>query len=384
MQFQDYLKLFDEKDKSLVPESQFPDIQSTGQDNTDRQKLVEDAVKAKRWSLIPQAIAGAGDTLSAANTVYGGPGTGGAQANVNKEVAGNIESTQKQFEKGLIDNPTSDASKQYQNLLGRFLGKDPSSFAHMSASQIKDQIPAIEKLANMESQKSSKELGLATLASSRDEAAKDRALKQAELKTTKAQTMQEKLSKHQDDLEKVAQDRVTQVRGDKSIQNIEAQRDAAITAYNRLSEIKKSGAGLNPVDYADILAQVYKARTGSTPTDTVLKDIHQATIKGKFGAAYTMVTGKQAPATSNEIADSLQQMAASMGDQADKLHEGYMQSRLSMGKDLAPDRAERISKLGRGLSFKEATGATDQAPSTIPQVGGTYNGAKVLKVTRIK
>lgn len=385
--YKDYLKMFQEQNTTSVPESQFSDIPSIGQDNIDRQKLVEDAVKAKRWSLIPQAIAGAGDTLSAANKVYGGGGNTGAQTAVNQEVAGNIANTSTQFEKGLTDNPTSDASKQYQNLLGKFLGKDPTSFAHMSASQIKDQIPAIEKLATMRNQQSLKEMGMAQTAMTHDENTADRKLREKELKANKVTTDAEKAAKHQDDLEKVAQDRVTQVRGDRSIQTVEVQRDAAITAYNRLNEIKKAGTGLNPVDYVDILGQVYKARTGTAPTDTVLKHINQSTAKGKLGEAYTFATGKQAPATTDAIADSLQQMVGSMGEQADKLHDGYMASRLSMGKDLAPDRAERIAKLGRGLSFAEATKSADTtptAPNVVPAVGSIYHGRKVFKVTRIK
>lgn len=387
MDFRDYLKVFDEQNKSLVPESQYPDVPSTGDDNLARQQAVNDAVKAKRWSLVPQAIAGAGDALSAANKVYGGPGTGGAQANVNQEVANNIEGAKTQVESGLQNSPDSDASKQYQNLLGKFLGKDPASFAHMSAAQIKDQIPAIEKLSQMENQKSIKELGFSTAAANQDNARADRALKTQELGAVKNQALSDKAAKHQDDLEKVAQDRVTQVRGDKSIQTIETQRDAAIAAYNRLNELKMAGKSLNPVDYVDILGQVYKARTGAAPTDNVMQHINQATAKGRLGEAYTYITGNQAPGTTQDIADSLQQMVGSMGQQADKLHEGYMASRLSMGKDLAPDRADRIAKLGRGLSFAEATkdsGDTGTQSSGLPQVGQTYQGGKVLKVTRIK
>ena len=338
----------------------------SGEDERKKLALMEQARKTRQLSLIPEAIGGIGDVLATANKAYGVNAPTDTMGDIQKATEAGITGKQTELTAKLEHDPMSDTSRQYQSLLARFLGKPSESMAGMSAAQIKEQIPAIEKLATLEAAKENRKgqrelraIALQTSMNQREQLRADRAAKEESDKIAKDQ-------KRQEDLEKQAQDRMTQVRGDRALQSIELQRDAAITAYNRLNEIKQSGRGLNPIDYTDILGQIYKARTGTAPTDTVLKDIHQATLKGNFGKAYTLITGNQAPATTQAIADSLQQMAASMGHQTDQLHEGYMTSRLSLPKDLEPERAERISKLGRGMSFKEATGLSNDNPSLVP------------------
>lgn len=170
------------------------------------------------------------------------------------------------------------------------------------------------------------------------------------------QTIGTKESNQQDKLEQQARQSVTNLRGDKSLARAEEQRDAAIVAYNRIQEIEKQGGELNPIDYTDILGQIYKARTGAAPTEQVLNEIRQATAKGQFGKAFTYMTGKQAPATTLDITKSLKDMAMSMGQQADKFHEGYMKSHLIKPKGLEDGRWQPILTTGRGQSFQEATG----------------------------
>lgn len=169
-------------------------------------------------------------------------------------------------------------------------------------------------------------------------------------------TLGTKEQQQQDKLEEQARSRIATVRGDISLKNIETQRDAAIVAYNRISEVEKSGKTLNPIDYIDILGQIYKARTGSAPTEAVLNEANQATAKGKYGKAYTFFTGNQAPATTKDIMASLKDMASHMGQQADKLHDGYMKVHLDMPTRLESSRAEHLKTLSRGQSFSEATG----------------------------
>jgi hypothetical protein len=181
-----------------------------------------------------------------------------------------------------------------------------------------------------------------------------------------------KESQQQDRLENNAIQRLSSIRGDVSIARVENQRDAAITAYRRISELEAQGEqGLNPVDYTDILGQLYRARTGVAPTEQILKDIRQNTIPGKLGKAYTFVTGEQAPTSTKDITDSLKKMAESFGKQADKLHEGYMKTHLIKPKGLDDDRWQNIVQNQRGMSFDEATSeyrntATQTQKSSLP------------------
>lgn len=148
------------------------------------------------------------------------------------------------------------------------------------------------------------------------------------------------------------------IRGDSELKNTEAQRTAAITSYNRLRDIEMTGKAPNPIDYIDILGQIYKARTGTAPSQEVLKEAKQQTATGQFGKAFTYFTGQQAPGTSKEIAASLKDMVAHMGLQADDLHDGFMQAHGSQvfNPNMSPENVAKLSKIARGKSFTEATG----------------------------
>jgi hypothetical protein len=183
---------------------------------------------------------------------------------------------------------------------------------------------------------------------------------------TRTIAQEQKDTARQDRLEDIARQDIVRIRGDKSLARTEEQRDAASMAYNRISQVEQSGKELNPIDYVDILGQIYKARTGTAPTEVVLNEAMQKTAKGNFGGMYTFFTGQQAPATTTDIMESLKDMALHMGKQADQFHEGYMKAHLDSPTGLEPERANRIKNLGRGISFAEATGLT-----ALPSASGT-------------
>lgn len=148
------------------------------------------------------------------------------------------------------------------------------------------------------------------------------------------------------------------IRGDTAMKDIETQRNAATQAYNRLKDIELTGKAPNPIDYIDILGQVYKARTGTAPTQEVLKEAKQATAAGQAGKYWTYFTGEQMPGTTKEIANSLKDMVAHMGLQADQLFDGYMQVHGSQvfNPNMSEENVKKLSKLSRGKSFTDATG----------------------------
>lgn len=189
----------------------------------------------------------------------------------------------------------------------------------------------------------------------------------------KSTSITDKENARQDKLEHDYRQSLESIRGDSSIKRTEEQRDAAITVYNRIKEVKDHGQVLNPIDYVDSLGQIYKARTGSAPSVDVLQQARQSTLKGKYGAAYTLLTGEQAPATTESIMNSLQEMSKSMGDQADKFHSGYMRNRVKPPTGLAHDRVASIDA-ERGMSFAEATGQNQT-----PGAGGWKYVGKVGK-----
>ena len=188
-----------------------------------------------------------------------------------------------------------------------------------------------------------------------------------------------KTSQQQDKLEEQTKKNMISARGNASLVRTETQRDAAATAYIRILEIENKGQVLNPIDYIDILGQIYKARTGAAPTEEILKTAVQDTLKGSFSKWYTYFTGKQTPATTKDIMASLKDMSYSMGNRADIQHDGYMAQILTKPKGLDQERWDNLvkDKSVRGFSFKDQVG---QFAKQGGMVGGmTLDKAKALE-----
>lgn len=195
----------------------------------------------------------------------------------------------------------------------------------------------------------------------------------------KRERLTQQSSNEQDRLEQNSLQRLSSLRGDASLARTELQRDAAISAYNRIQDVKKSGQkGLNPIDYIDILGQVYKARTGAAPTETVLQDARQGTASGQGNKWYTYFTGQQAPATTDNIVSSLEDMLKSMGENADMEHDSYMAPHLIKPQGLSSDRWDNIKNQARGTSFKNAIKNHSDQTSQMLQATGLQGKQQVL------
>lgn len=177
----------------------------------------------------------------------------------------------------------------------------------------------------------------------------------ADIKQKQKDIQDAKDKNEQDRMEENYKKSFMSVRGDPSIARTEAQRDASIIAYNTINSAMKEGRPLNQVEYFDTLGQLWKARTGSSPTDQSLRDVDAKTFKGDIGKVLTYFTGKPKGATTQDNMKALAKFTADSGLQADKLHAGYMKSRLKPPSRLAPDRVANV-EANRGLSFQEATG----------------------------
>lgn len=186
-------------------------------------------------------------------------------------------------------------------------------------------------------------------------------LQHTEIKQKKDAIGEAKNQARQDKLEAAYRSAQTSVRGDPSMARTESQRDASITAFNTLQNAKNSGREITQAEYYDTLGQLWKARTGAAPTDQAIRDLDINTIQGALNKKLTWVDGKPRGATSQEVVDALQNFVADSGMQADKIHGGYMKSRLKPPSGLDPDRIANVDA-GRGMSFQEATGYQPEGP----------------------
>lgn len=169
--------------------------------------------------------------------------------------------------------------------------------------------------------------------------------------------------KNQDKLENQAINRVVGIRGDASLARTENQRDASTQAFNTIEQIKNENRMPSQLEYYDILGQMWKARTGSSPTDQAIRDLDARTFKGDLGKAAQYFSGKPAGRTTAEVLQNIQDFAEQSGKQADKLHAGYMQTHLIKPKGLSNDRWKTINDSARGLSFDDATAHNRKATS---------------------
>lgn len=360
----------------------FPSLSSTGQDDIERRKMLEDAVTSRRWSLIPQVLAGAGDTLSAANAAYGGPGTTGAQNTVNKTVSSNLEDRSKQFEKGLTDSATSDVSKQYQNLLGKFLNKDPQSFAHMTAAQIKEQIPAIEKLSSMENQRDLKKMTMQSQADARKDATANRDLQFKALEVNRQQLNEDRDAKRalqeQQQLEGRVQKHATEIQK----QNI----PEMVSSYNELQDVFSKGTDVAGIGLLDSQVPGFLLSPEGIRNRTNLQQLANSLLKSRSGAAVS----------DQEYRRFLLELAAGKvpTEKAIKTHLGKMgqDAKMVIGQleaGLPPKALEEYQSHPGAVTAKDvadpsALYAKPESAGAVPEVGSTFQGGKVKRVTRIK
>ena len=110
----------------------------------------------------------------------------------------------------------------------------------------------------------------------------------------------------QNTLENEAINRISNVRGDTSIKNIETQRDSTILAYKTLQDCKNQNRLPTQFEYADILGQIWKARTGAAPTNDVMAELNTPNMEQNLRKLNTWLTGNASPGTSTpSIVNSL-------------------------------------------------------------------------------
>jgi hypothetical protein len=171
-----------------------------------------------------------------------------------------------------------------------------------------------------------------------------------------------KIDAHQDTLEKQAQDRITQVRGDQSLMRTEAQRDASGMAYETIAKAQSENRHLSSVEYNDLAAQLWKARTGSSVTSEELKKLAPQTAQTSADhlAAWASGNPNLIGATSTDTENNLKQFVVSSGQKADQQRDAYMSPRLVKPTGLEQSRWDRIAAASRGMSFAEQKSVSDK------------------------
>jgi len=154
----------------------------TDNDKVVREAGLADLEKRRKLGIIPQALAGIGDTISASASAFGGNAPGGSMQRLMDRQDKDIEQGKKDIELKLKNDANSDISKQYQALLGQFMQTDPKDprILGLTANQIAEKIPAIEKIASLRQQEELKRLQIENTKAIKDQTASEKQTRMAD------------------------------------------------------------------------------------------------------------------------------------------------------------------------------------------------------------
>lgn len=124
---------------------------STDNDMAAREASLAALERKRKLGIIPQLAAGFGDAVAMGVSAKGGNVPSGSLQRMVERQEKELETGKKDIETKLRNDPNSDISKQYQALVAQFLQKDPSdpTVLGLTANQIAEKIPQIEKLATL-------------------------------------------------------------------------------------------------------------------------------------------------------------------------------------------------------------------------------------------
>lgn len=157
-------------------------ILSTDNDKAAREAGMADLEKRRGRNKWTEFGAGIGDAISASASAFGGNAPGGFQQRLAARHDEEQKTGKADIEQKLRNDANSDISKQYQALVGQFLQKDPKdpTILGLTANQIAEKIPQIEKIATMRQQEELKRAEMANERAVRGQAASDKALEGVE------------------------------------------------------------------------------------------------------------------------------------------------------------------------------------------------------------
>jgi hypothetical protein len=152
----------------------------TNQDQEARTKMLADEESKRKWGIIPSALGGIADAMGNAAVAYRGKGASGTQSKIMGMQKEEETQAKTDFETKLKNDPASQISGHYRNVLAMMMGTkaDDPKIKNLSAAQIATTLPEVEKYMakqlGMEQVKAYKELALSEKQDQFDERQKER------------------------------------------------------------------------------------------------------------------------------------------------------------------------------------------------------------------
>ena len=339
--------------KPATPPPAAPADNAPSADQALRDKALADALHRRHMAGIGGAVAGVGDAVGGALAGLGVKTDTGAQERVLNRAKTNYDESKGTVEAQISNDPNSDASKSARQLVLQIAPQmaNQPGFAQMTDQELRDKLPLVDTMMKAKAAEDAKKASLAQTQAMRD------------------MTLGEKNSQFEDRQVNQGLTRVATVRGDQSLARVENQRDAASSAYTLLQTAKNEGRPLTQPEYYDLLGQLWKARSGATPSNEAMRDLDAKTLHGDLNKAVTYFTGKPAGATTQAALNNLQQFVQHTGQLADTQHDAYMAPHLIKPAGVSDQAWDRVAKTGRGQSFADAKKAADGSLASSTNAG---------------
>ena len=334
-------------------------IQSAGTspDQDARNKMLESEKKKHLLNAIPVALGGIGDAIGYGAAAYGGRGGSGTaeriQANLEKAEGGRKE----QFEENLKNDPSSQISKHYQDVLSMMMGDkaNPEKIKNLSASQIATTLPEVEKFMM-------KQLGMEQIKMGREQAQASKELALSEKQSQFDSRQWERLGSHVNQLEA----------GSRKALGVAA---TANMRADRLLETARDPKA-SPQDIQNMIADLQGVYKGGVPDQIMLQHGNYPSLVQELAKIKGIITNTPAAANSPEIVNRLVKVTRDIKAVDNMVISSNLGINKVIFRDLInkdPDRWEDLvtQVMGATQTPSEAQGTTPAA--TTPGASTTTN-----------
>ncbi len=154
------------KQTPALPASKTPglpeELPTSSNDEAKRNEMMAAAEKRRKLAVIPEVIAGAGDTIGKGLAAFGVHTPTDQQDKLVEMAKKNFDESGQLFETKLQNDPNSDISKAYRQMVTQ-IAPDMASkpdFQKMSAKAIGDKLPLIDTMMKAQAAKDTKQLGM--------------------------------------------------------------------------------------------------------------------------------------------------------------------------------------------------------------------------------
>jgi len=328
---------------------------STSDDERRKQMLDEEA-KKRKLGILPILAGGAGDAISRAGTAFGAQAGTPVTGEIVKGLEKGSEDRKKAFEDKMKNDPQSDISKAYRQMVLQIapdLAKN-ANFTQMSAMAIGDKLPLIDTMMKSQAMKDNKAMQMEALKISRQNSADSKALALSEKEDQFNQRRWERFAAAVNPINAGSRKAL----GVAAVNNMRADRLLA-TASNKV---------LTSQDYSSLVSDLQGIYKGGVPDQEMMKHGDYRSIQRAAGQLLGQIMGKPEAINTPEIRDHLVMLTRELKDVDNKAINDNLGFNRVIFDELEKNDPAKFQRAMSALS-EMTTAAHDMAPGAKEPLG---------------